>query len=153
MDIAIRESLSYADVIDVQEHESKHINVSQQSNYELAKQQYAIRYALHLRGYIQYKPCPICFEEMNECSTMSRKCKYCGTVSCRKCSENVWLGHTEVDKWGNSGICVSRSKKTSLKKCNICHTLCMRCADVFPKTEKSNHQCHPNARVNPKYVE
>ena len=79
---------------------------------------------------IDYEPCPIClFGTIRS----KRTCRYCGTISCPTCCENRW--HTmqiqsKGYKWNHS---------IENKRCNICHTRCTLCRQLYPRSE--NHEC------------
>ncbi len=130
--------LAIEDVFDVQENGIEEIESQNLTDIELSKQVYRNLMYFHKTSKLNYEPCPIC---LTGSVGVTRTCRSCGFISCAQCYLFNWY-HFPTAKRTRAGNYLIEDKI-----CNLCHTECPKCHDVFRRSDA--HECTPIASPSP----
>ena len=123
--------MSTADVFDVQKygvHEVESLNLTTR---QTMKELYKLHYYLYQSKQLLYEPCPIC---VIRALGATRKCRWCDGLSCHQCFMHRWFTVPIKER-------IERRGRPTIvdKRCTMCHTQCLICDDVYPRSDK--HKC------------
>ena len=122
--------LSLEDMLDVQEYGVSEFASQNLTTREALKELYKIQLYLYKSKKLKYEPCPIC---LTRHVGSTRKCRWCGSLSCPRCCVEEWYPITTATKTRSGNYAIED------KRCNLCHMKCHSCDEVYPRSD--THQC------------